>query len=373
MPWKEQTVMSQREKFCELASQEGANISELCRHFEISRPTGYKWLGRNQKGETLENQSRRPILSPNQTVKEIEDLVLEVREKHPAWGGRKIKAFLEAKGHLNLPSPSTMTAIFKRYGKVDPQESIKHKPMQRFEKEKPNQLWQMDFKGHFDLGDGYECHPLTVLDDHSRFLLGLRVCPNEQNITVQKALTGVFREYGLPDRMLMDNGSPWGDDYITRHTIFTAWLIRLGVLVSHGRPRHPQTQGKDERIHRTLIEEVLAITYLPDSLACQNEFDDWRYIYNYERPHESLGMKTPSSRYQSSSKPFPETLPPIIYDTDCWIRKVDQYGKISFQGRTIRVGRAFGGHPVGIQPTDTDGVFDIYFCSQVVANIDLTQ
>ena len=169
---------------------------------------------------------------------------------------RKIKAYLERKEGSRMPSASTITAILKRNEQIDPAESSKHRPFQRFEMEQPNQLWQMDFKGYFALEEGGYCHPLTVLDDHSRFLLGLRACPNEAMVTVKAQLSEIFRSYGLPDRMLMDNGSPWGDDADTHHTIFTAWLIRLGVQVSHGRPYHPQTQGKDERLHRTLQDVV---------------------------------------------------------------------------------------------------------------------
>jgi transposase InsO family protein len=372
MPWKELTTMSQRAEFVRLTNQEGTNFSDLCRRFGISRPTGYKWLERHLNGESLSNKSRRPYFSPNQTKKPIEDEIIKVRLKHPAWGGRKIKAFLTNKGFSNLPSPSTITAILKRNSLVDPEESLKHCAFQRFEKTEPNELWQMDFKGYFSLDEGGYCHPLTVLDDHSRFLLGLAACPNETSQTLQNQLSEVFLQYGLPKRMLMDNGSPWGDDWETRHTIFTAWLIRLGISVTHGRPYHPQTQGKDERLHRTLKDELLSRKSLPNLATCQTAFEDWRYLYNYERPHESLGMQPPSSRYKLSLKPFPEVLPPILYDDDCLIRKVDQSGKIYFQGYSFRVGKAFRYHPVGLRPTEIDGTYNVYFCSQIIAKIDLT-
>jgi transposase InsO family protein len=222
MPWREQTTMSQRIEYVELASQEGANLSELCRRFDISRPTGYKWLERHLHNELLIDRSKRPHSCPNQTEPPIEAKVIAVRFEHPTWGGRKIAAYLHRKGFQDIPHPSTITGILRRNGFIDPKESLKRQAYQRFEMDEPNQLWQMDFKGHFQLSSGGRCHPLTVLDDHSRFLVGLKACSNEKSQTVQEQLTSVFRIYGLPQRMLMDNGSPWGDDAESRHTIFTA-------------------------------------------------------------------------------------------------------------------------------------------------------
>jgi transposase InsO family protein len=272
-----------------------------------------------------------------------------------------------------LPSPSTITHILRRNQQIDPKEAAKHRPFQRFEREQPNQLWQMDFKGYFALEAGGYCHPLTVLDDHSRFLLALRACPNETHLTVREQLREIFRCYGLPECMLMDNGSPWGDDADSPYTILTAWLMRLNVQVSHGRPYHPQTQGKDERLHRTLQEELLCQVTLANLTDCQWYFDQWRQAYNYERPHEALDLQPPSSRYQLSPHPFPEVLPPILYDTSDIIRKVDASGKISFHNRSFRVGKAFRYNPVALRPTQTDGVYDVFYCSQKVAQISLRE
>jgi transposase InsO family protein len=293
------------------------------------------------------------------------------RQKYPAWGGRKIKAYLQQKGYSQLPSPSTITEILRRNNKIDEEESRKHRPFQRFEMEQPNQLWQMDFKGYFALEEGGYCHPLSVLDDHSRFLLGLRACPNETSQTVQEHLTEIFRCFGLPERMLMDNGSPWGDDRNTPYTIFGAWLIRLGVRVSHGSPYHPQTQGKSERFHRTLQDEVLDLHTLTNLTCCQMHFDGWRDVYNFERPHEALGMQPPSSCFQPSPRPFPEVLPPILYDIGAIVRKVDAGGRISFHNRVFRVGKAFRYKPVALRPAEVDGNFDIIYCNMKVAEISL--
>lgn len=363
--------MSQREDFVYLAKQEKVAFSELCRRFGISRPTGYKWLERERRGEPLSDRSRKPHSSPKKSTQATENAVLDMRDKHPAWGGRKIHHRLIATGFESPPPPSTITDILRRNGLISPEESVKHKAFQRYEMESPNQLWQMDFKGFFDMTEGGQCHPLTVLDDHSRFLLGLEACSNQRKETVQDRLTRIFRQYGLPERMLMDNGAPWGDSSENRHTIFTTWLIRLGIKVSHCRPYHPQTQGKDERVHRTLKAELLSRKSLANLSVCQLEFDNWRNIYNYERPHESLGDKTPSSRYSMSVKAFPEKLPEIVYDNDCLVRKVSDNGTIYFHNRFYRVSKAFRHYNVGLKPTEVDGTFDVYFCDQVVAQISL--
>jgi transposase InsO family protein len=257
----------------------------------------------------------------------------------------------------------------RRHGELDPEESAKHRPCEQFEMEQPNQLWQMDFKGYFPLTCGGYCHPLTVLDDHSRYLLGLQACPNETHTTVQSQLSAIFHCYGLPERILVDNGSPWGDDAHTRHTILTAWLIRLGIAISHSRPYHPQTMGKDERLHRTLQAELIGRRSLSTLDECQLEFDRWRQVYNTERPHEALALEPPAYRYQPSPRLFPEHLAPVVYDVGEVVRKVDVASRISFLNRPFRVGKAFRRQPVAIRPTEIDGEFDVLFCTQRVAQI----
>lgn len=375
MPWKETTTMSLRTEFIHLARLEGANLSLLCRRFGISRKTGYKWLKRYQEGgeSALADRSRRPRHSPQRSSVDTEALVVEVRQAHPAWGGRKIKAYLEHKGHSRLPSPSTITEILHRNDQINAEEAPKHRAFQRFEMAQPNQLWQMDFKGYFALAEGGYCHPLTVLDDHSRFLLGLKACPNETSQTVQEHLSEIFRCYGLPERILVDNGSPWGHGADSPLTILTVWLIRLGVQIYHGHPYHPQTQGKDERLHRTLQTELLSLCPLPNLACCQLSFDGWRDSYNYERPHEALDMQPPISRYQPSPRPFPEILPPIFYDTGDIVRKVDVLGRISFHNRNFRIGKAFRHTEVALRLAQKDGDFDVLYCQQKIAQISLRE
>ena len=376
MPWKEVSIMSERKEFVTLAvSPDRANVRELCRRFEVSAPTAYKWLRRYRlHGEAgLANLSRRPHHSPSRTPAEVERAILEVRDRHPAWGGRKLRAWLLAHGYERMPSASTITAILKRNGRIDASESSKHTAWQRFERQAPNELWQMDFKGHFAISRGGRCHPLTVLDDHSRFALGVQACDNEQTETVKQRLTSIFRHYGLPDRMLMDNGSPWATRHEDKHTHLTVWLMRLGINFGHGRPRHPQTQGKDERFHRTLKAEVLQGRNFTDLTQCQAAFDHWRPIYNLERPHQALGMETPASRYHVSHKAFPETLGPPQYGPGDLVRRVQDKGEISFKGRTFKVGKSFKGFSVALRPTTTDGVWNVFFYSRPITQVDLTE
>jgi transposase InsO family protein len=364
--------MSLRKEFVMLAGQEGTNIAQLCRRFGISRKTGYKWLMRfSELGRAgLADRSRRPARSPDRTQWEIEQAVIALRDAHPAWGGRKLHARMVQQGRSDVPAPSTMTAILRRHGRLDESESAKHKAWIRFVHEAPNDLWQMDFKGHFAMSQG-RCHPLTVLDDHSRFSLGLEACANERTETVKECLSEIFRRYGLPERMLMDNGSPWGDTPENRYTPFGVWLLRLGVTISHGKPYHPQTQGKDERFHRTLKAEVLRYERFADLAGCQRRFDEWRHVYNHERPHEALGMAVPTSRYQVSPRPFPVVLPPIEYGPGDWVRKVGDKGQISFRGQVYTVPKAFKGYPVALRPTDTDGEMDVVFCAHTITRIEL--
>jgi hypothetical protein len=231
----------------------------------------------------------------------------------------------------------------------------------------------MDFKGDFALTSGRRCHPLTVLDDKTRFCLGLQACPNEQGVTVQRRLTDIFRTYGLPTRILLDNGSPWGSDDEHFHTWLTVWLIRLEIVPVHSRPYHPQTLGKDERFHRTLKYELLRHYQFSDLAESQRHFDGWRDRYNFERPHESLDMKTPAECYYPSERSFPETLPPIEYDTGDPVRKVQQGGKISFKGKEYKLPKAFVGYPVALRYTTTDGVLDVYFCHHRIGQLNLNE
>jgi transposase InsO family protein len=368
MPWQEASTMSLRREFVMLAGAKGANRALLCRRFGISRKTGYKWLARAEDWG-FGDRSRRPHLSPGRTAKAVEAAILQLRDEHPAWGARKLRRRLEDLGWQRLPAPSTVQAVLLRHGRIDPAQSLQHTPWQRFEHEAPNALWQMDFKGRFTVGNR-PCHPLTVLDDHSRFNLCLQACSDQRGSTVEGHLNAIFHRYGLPERIAVDNGPPWGDSPEHPYTPLVAWLIRLGVRVSHSRPYHPQTLGKEERFHRTLNAEVLRQPFA-DLVALQRRFDRWRHIYNFERPHESIGMRPPSSRYVASARCMPEQLTPIEYSPADIVRRVQDKGYVKYRGQRWSIGKAFAGYPVALRPTATDGLLEVYFCHQKISEINL--
>ena len=360
-------MVEQREEFVRLARQPDANVSELCRSFAISRKTGYKWLGR----ASCEDLPRTPRTSPNRTACELEAQVLAVRDRHPAWGARKIAHVLREREHIELAT-STVNSVLRRYGRISEQASDAARPWQRFEHDKPNALWQMDFKGHFATG-AQRCHPLTVLDDHSRFNVVLQALGDERRVSVQPVLHKTFELYGLPERINVDNGSPWGARSSDRVTQLGVWLMRLGVRLSYSRPLHPQTNGKDERFHRTLKAEVLAGREFTDLQDAQRHFAQWRDVYNCQRPHEALQMHVPASRWRPSTRRMPARLPAIEYRAADLVRRVQQGGLVSLRGRQWRVGRALTGQPVACRPLAADGEYAVFFCEQKIIEIDLKQ
>lgn len=372
MPFKEKTRVSLRTEFCLLANQPGCNIRELCRRFTISPKTGYKWLKRfSEEGVTgLKDRSRRPRRSPNSTTHLVEERIIAVRQQHPAWGALKIHALLTARGDEALPHPSTINRILKRRGYISKQASSQATPWKRFEYEAPNACWQMDFKGYFQTDSGI-CHPLDLLDDHSRYCLCLEACSNQTGETVKTKLISVFRQYGLPKSMLMDNGSPWNRRPQHPHSALSIWFTRLGIRVMHGRPRHPQTQGKLERFHRTLELEVLQDHHFDNLQVCQKAFDEWRDCYNLERPHEAIDMKPPVSRYQPSNRNYPEHLPDVVYLDSDDIYQVNLNGMIQFQGREWKVTKGLIKERVAVRPLTTDGEFGIYYGGLKLREINL--
>lgn len=248
MSWKERNKMSLRVEFVLLATKENSNISAICKQFGISRKTGYKWLKRYQEGglSFLTDQPRTRLAQPTKTNDIITNKIINLRSSHPSWGARKLKRRLEDLGEISIPSTTTVGNILKRHNKISELSSTQSKAFIRFEHPEPNDLWQMDFKGWFNT-DKSRCYPLTVLDDHSRYSITLKECLNERTEGVKSALITAFRTYGLPKRMTMDNGAPWAGSNNKQITKLKAWLIRIGIKVSHSRPYHPQTQGKDER------------------------------------------------------------------------------------------------------------------------------
>jgi transposase InsO family protein len=372
MPWQEVSIVDQRREFVRLAMQEGANRRELCRRFGIHPDTGYKWLRRWANGDReLRDQSRRPHSSPSRSDSVKEAGVLAVRDAHPAWGARKIARRLQDEG-IEPPALSTVHEILRRHGRIVVPPGVE-RATQRFEKAAPNLLWQMDFKGWIRLADGSCCHPLTIVDDHSRYVPCLKACANEQAVTVQNQLQTTFQHYGLPDALFVDNGGPWGDSSGTRWTRLGVWLLKLGVEVWHSRPYHPQSRGKNERFHRTLKDEVFALRRFRDLAEVQHALDRWRDVYNFERPHQALDQDVPASRYRPSARAMPQRLPVVVYDEAEIVRSVSTTkAYVSFKGRLWPVPQAFCGERVALRPLNIDGLYGIYFGAHQIAEINLT-
>ncbi len=371
MPWQEVSRMKQRREFAALAAVEGANRRELCRRFGISAQTGYKWLARSASGTEgwYADASRRPHHSPGRLDDRLAATILRHRDAHPAWGARKIACCLAREG-LSTPAVSTIHGVLVRHGRIEACPAPR--ATGRFEYPAPNLMWQMDFKGKFALSGEAYCHPLTVIDDHSRFLLCLAACADERRAGVQACLTDTFRRYGLPEALLVDNGSPWGNGPRQTWTQLGVWLLKLGIDVIHSRPYHPQTRGKNERLHRTLKAEVLALNRFRDCAQAQRAFDQWRPIYNTVRPHQALDQKVPAERYRLSPRPMPEKLPQILYQPGDILRRVGTTKNyIAFKGRPWKVPGAFAGEIVALRPTDRDGRYGIFFAAKQIAHIDL--
>jgi transposase InsO family protein len=304
---------------------------------------------------------------PSRLGDDIIQLVLSVRSEFPEWGAKKIIQFLANKGYQRLPSIATANRILNRNGKISAAESEKRKPWIRFEREEPNELWQMDFKGFFALEEG-SCHPLTILDDCSRYSICLKACLSEDEISVRRALEEAFYNYGLPIAMTMDNGSPWKGYPKQRLSSLTVWLMRIGIKVGHSRPCHPQTQGKLERFHQSLKKEVLKYHNFQDIVDAQNNFNAWQYIYNYVRPHEALNLKCPGERYQRSPREYTTKLKPIEYLVDDEVRKVGQNGEVFFKGKRCYIGGHLRGENIAFRPRRDEG-WDIYYVNTRVGGV----
>ena len=364
MPWETTTAMDQRKEFILEASEEDANISQLCVKYGISRKTGYKWINRAAKSLPLCDQSRRPHQQPSKTAIELEQKIVQMRMNHPAWGGKTIRAALESAGVEGLPSAKTCSNILKRNGLIDPAESLKHTAFQRFEKEHCNEMWQTDFKGDFLLGNGTRCYPLTILDDHSRF--SIRIEPKTSASGVVDSFILAFQEFGLPNSILSDNGAQFAGAH-RGLSQFERFLMDLDILPIHGRPIHPQTQGKIERFHRTLKAEALRVT--PANMEeARARLNNWRWIYNEMRPHHALGLKTPASVYRASTRPYYKPQK-YLYDEGARLIKVNNWGYLRFGPMRIYLSEAMADTYVEIRCAEND-TFSVLYRNYKIASID---
>jgi len=372
MPWKGQTVEERRKEFVMRAIAKEKAHSALCREYGISRPTGYKWIERHQSGEPMEDRSHAPNHRPNQTSKATEDKIVRLREKHPAIGAKKLKKMLENDGII-APAYSTINAILHRNGLITPEASRIATPCKRFEKGQPNEMWQADFKGHFAMKNGQRCHPLTIVDDYSRFCVCLSALSDQRYEGVAQSLLSAFEVFGLPETLLCDNGNPWGTQQAPGYTRLEVWLMDLGILTKHGRPMHPQTQGKNERFNGTLLREHIRHQTFEDNLQAQQNFDEYQHFYNVLRPHHALNLETPSTRYCKSFRKLPQNIESWEYGWVSALRMVHSGGYIKFDGHEYFLSQSLSGKQVGLIESDDEepGVFLVLYRQFCVAKINV--
>jgi transposase InsO family protein len=346
MPWLETDVRDQRIQFVIAARRPGADVTAVCRAFGISRTTGYKWLSRDATAGSvaaLADRSRRPHHSPRRTPAGITARVGALRRAF-GWGGHKLAILLAAEG-IDL-TPRTVDRIIQRE-RWTRRDAAAAPALRRFARAKPNELWQMDAKGAYPLETGGQCHALSVIDDHSRFAVGLAALPTLATGGVRAALTRCFAQYGVPDAMLMDHGTPWwstqGSAGLTTLAVF---LLQQGIRPVYGAVRHPQTQGKVERFHRTLSER-LRWAGVPTTLAGFRSTLAWfREEYNHVRPHAALQMEPPALHFTASARPFQPVPSPWIYPVGADVRRVRGNGTVAIAGSSYFVSVALQGEDV---------------------------
>jgi len=366
MSWRQSGVRDQRVEFV-IRLNRGESMSSLCREYEITRPTGYLWWRRfQQQGVAgMEDISHRPHVSPGQTPSVVEQRIVELRWQRPDWGARKLAVLLKSEG-IDMPAV-TVHRVLLRHGLVWDRER-RRQATGRFEREGPNQLWQMDFKGHKGCKGAVSTGPLSVLDDHSRYAVALEQTGSTCFEPVRERLTDAFKRCGVPEAMLMDHGVPWFNAQApSGWTRLQVWLMRQGVRCHFSGVRHPQTQGKVERFHETL--EKARCRAGGEQWLSQQWLDGFSKEYNELRPHEALGMKTPASVWKPSSKAYDPDPPEWDYGEGAELRKVNQDGDISIGNRPWVLSRALALETVQLQRVDQRIM--VYFCKTLVREIDL--
>jgi len=376
MPWEEATRMKRREQFIAALDSCQYSMTELCEVYGISRKTGYKWADRWAKEgvEGLQDRSRAPRSCPHSTSQTVSQQLLDLRRSHPTWGPRKLLAYLSKREpETSWPAASTVGGILKRHGLVGdracPRRLWPSSGRPSVQAQAPNQVWTCDFKGQFRTGDGQLCYPLTVADGFSRFLLGLMGLDSIAESQAWPVFERLFREYGLPEVIQSDNGSPFACTSAPgRLSRLSVRWVKLGICLQRIEPGHPEQNGRHERMHRTLKQETARPP--ASSRAAQQEcFDQFRSVYNEQRPHEALGQRTPAELYHPSCREYPEKISGPDYPGHFEVRSVRPRGEIRWQGQLLFLSEALCGEQVGLEET-ADGVWSVYFGALLLARFD---
>ncbi|WKK82295.2 IS481 family transposase [Marivirga arenosa] len=375
MPWKETRTMEQKVEFiCEWRTQK-YSITELCKAFNISRPTAYKLINRfqNEGLEGLVEQSRTPRAHPNKTSAAIEEKIIQIKEKYARWGAKKIRRLLFNECcKEDVPSVVTVHKILNQHGFVKPQKRLRRvKPVfPIFDPQECNEVWSADYKGKFLMGNKIYCHPLTIADSRSRFLFTAKGHYKENLKAVKTEFTRVFRQYGIPKQIHTDNGSPFGSvASIQRFTQLSYWFIELGIIPVFSDPAHPEQNGRHERMHRDL-KASCAKPSAYDLKAQQRRLNNFVKEYNHVRPHEALGMETPASAHSFSTRPFPEKILVYDYDSDMKVLKVTQNGAVRWRSYYwVYLTAALKGKYVGVLDMD-NGIWRVFYRSLFLGYFD---
>jgi transposase InsO family protein len=376
MPWNERLALDERKQFIE-EWQEGEAISELCRRYEVSRPTAYKWIGRYEAaGETgLIVRSRAPHHRPQAMAPEVIGEILMQRGKHPTWGPKKLLALLKRlDAQTQWPALSSIGELLKREGLAHPPRRRKRtppyfQPLQHAQA--PNQLWCADFKGWFVCGDGQRCDPLTATDAYSRFLLRCRAVAKADGAHVRVLFEAMFREYGMPEAIRTDNGTPFASRAPGGLSRLSMWWMRLGIRHERIEPGCPQQNGRHERMHRTLKQE----TATPPRASLRQQqlaFVSFEQEYNRERPHEALDYQRPADLYVASAREYPAKLPELEYPAGCHLRRVSQQGSLKWNGQRTFLSEVLGRETVGLLESEDD-FYQVYYGGLLLGQFDAVQ
>lgn len=378
MPWKVINPMDQKAQFVSLALAKSKPFSALCNDFGISRPTGYKWLNRVKHSDNIfdaiKEQSKKPKHSPDKIDNAIENIFIKLRTQYPYWGARKLMILAkEQYTHLNMPSERTVNRIFKRNNLLtnDSPPGIAYD--NTFEYENPNDLWQMDYKGEFRYGASKQyCYPLDIIDDCSRYNIMLDAHHKISTINTKNSLTKVFQQYGLPKAMLMDHGSVWYSSNGHIHwTKLIVWLMQLNINIVYSGFRHPQTQGKIERFHRTLKYDCIKRNDFRSLNDIQDKFNTFRFEYNHIRPHEAIDLQRPAQKYEPSKTKFPDKAKGPEYPQNAEVKKLSSAGTLHYKGKYRFVSEALANQYVMIRAYDQ--FIDIFYHKTLVKHINLKE
>jgi len=376
MPWKECDLMDVRTEFVTRAMGKGVDFGRLCREYGISRKTGYKWQKRFLGGglSALGDRSRRPQRSPAGLAEGVVCEMVRLKYSHRHWGAAKIRD-LYLRKHCAAPSVSSFKRILDKAGLVMHRRRrpvSSHEPLRTgIQPREPNDLWTVDFKGWWYTAGRQRCEPLTVRDACCRFILAITAVPSSRTSEIRKQFERLFERYGLPKAIRSDNGSPFAS---TRSPLglsaLSAWWVALGITLDRTRPAHPEDNGSHERMHRDIRAELQGLIE-GDISNHQHAFDVWREEYNWERPHEALGMKRPGEVYHKSSIPWQGTPDELAYDTSLFSRKISSAGQLVVNRTSIFISKALTGWNVGLRFI-AEQRLELWFAHLRLGEVDLT-